>query len=323
MTVTLIGKHEKSPKDCRDGYVDSMIEAMGSARRLIHVDCDLAGCINSNKIRKAYPDRFINAGIAEANAAGIAAGLAGTGMIPFVHSFGVFAARRMFDQAFLSIGYSQWPVHIIGTDPGVTAAVNGGTHMPFEDAALYLTMPNAVVLDLADYDQAYSLTRKLIDYPYISYMRLIRRAHKQVYAEGSDFEIGRGVTLRDGNDAAIIASGIMVDNALIAAELLEQEGIQARVIDMFTWKPLDEQLVLKAAEETGAIVTAENHQVGCGLGSVVANLLARRKPTVQEFIGIQDRYGQVGAQAALEKEYGLTPEDIAATVRRAIARKRG
>ena len=322
MSITLIGKHEKDKRDCRDGYVDAMLDIMKDNDKVVHIDCDLAGCINSGKIQKEYPERFFNAGIAEANAVGVACGVAATGMIPFVHSFGVFASRRAYDQAFLSAGYSNWPVHVVGTDPGVTAAINGGTHMPFEDAGLYCIIPNAVVLDVCDYVQAYSLTHKLIDEKNVSYMRLVRKGHKTVYADGSEFEIGKGVTLKEGNDAAIIASGIMVDNALRAYELLEEEGIHVRVIDMFTWKPLDEELVKKAAEETGAIVTAENHQVGSGLGSAVANVLASEKNAVQEMVGIQNRFGQVGQQAELEKEYGLTAEDIVAAVKRAIAHKK-
>ncbi|MBQ6560372.1 MAG: alpha-ketoacid dehydrogenase subunit beta [Erysipelotrichaceae bacterium] len=322
MNYTLIGKHEKDARDCRDGYANAMLKIMSENDRVLHIDCDLAGCVNATKIKKAYPDRFINAGIAEANAMSMSCGLAATGMIPFMHTFGVFAGRRMFDQAFLSAGYSNWPVHVVGTDPGVTAAINGATHMPFEDGGLYRIVPNAVVLDPCDYAQAYSLTEKLVDCKSLSYMRLIRRGFKTVYADGSDFEIGKGVVLKEGNDATVIASGIMIDNALKAYELLETEDIHVRVIDMFTWKPLDEQLVLKAAEETGAIVSAENHFVGSGLGSAIANLLAERKPTVQEYIGIHNRYGQVGAQEELEKEYGLTAEDIAAAVRKAIERKK-
>ncbi len=322
MSYTLLGKHQKDPRDCRDGYVDAMLEIMSENDKVLHIDCDLAGCVNAVKIQKAYPERFINAGIAEANAMSAACGLAASGMIPFLHTFGVFAGRRIFDQAFLSAGYSQWPVHVVGTDPGVTAAINGATHMPFEDGGLYRIIPDAVVLDPCDYVQAYSLTKKLIDCKSLSYMRLIRRGFKTVYADASDFEIGKGVVLKEGNDAAVIASGIMIDNALKAYEILEKEGIHVRVIDMYTWKPLDEQLVLKAAEETGAIVSAENHFVGSGLGSAIANLLAERRPTIQEFIGIHDRYGQVGKQEELEKEYGLTAEDIAAAVRKTIERKK-
>ena len=253
---------------------------------------------------------------------GVAAGMAATGLTVFAHSFGCFASRRMFDQAFLSAGYSELPVHVIGSDPGVTAAFNGATHMPFEDCALYMTIPNAVVIDSCDFAQTKSLTKKLAADNRPSYMRLIRKGFTTVYADGSEFEIGKGVTLKTGTDVTIIASGIMVDEALKAEELLAKDGISARVIDMHTWKPLDEELVLKAAAETGCIVTAENHQVSCGLGSAVANVLTEKCLVPLERIGIQNRFGQVGPQDFLMKEYNLTAEDIAAAAKKAIARKK-
>ena len=321
MSYTLIGKHEKDSRANRDGYVSAMLELMEQDSSMVHIDCDLMGCINTGKLQKAFPNQTFNAGIAEQNAMGVAAGMAATGLKLFIHSFGCFAARRAFDQAFLSAGYSRLPVHVIGSDPGVCAAFNGATHMPFEDCALYMTVPNAIVIDSCDYAQTYALTRQLAKQPEISYMRLIRKGFTTVYADGSDFEIGKGVTLRDGTDVTIIASGILVDEALKAEEALAAKGISARVIDMHTWKPLDEELVIKAARETGAIVTAENHQVSCGLGSAVANVLVENCLVPQERVGIQNRFGQVGPQDFLMKEYNLTAEDIVAAAEKAIARK--
>ncbi|MGI6117033.1 MAG: transketolase family protein [Bilifractor sp.] len=322
-SYTLIGKHEKDSRANRDGYCQAMIDLMNKNDKIVHIDCDLENCINIKSIRKVHTDRVFNAGIAEANAVGVASGMAASGLIPFVHSFGCFASRRVFDQAFLSAGYSEWPVHIIGSDPGVTAAFNGATHMPFEDCALYLSVPNATVIDSADYAQTYSLVHKLADIPTLTYMRLIRKGFTTVYADGSDFEIGKGVTLRESDKdvVTIIASGIMVDKALQAEEALKAEGISARVIDMHTWKPIDEELIIKAAKETGAIVTAENHQVSCGLGSVVSNVLVKNCLVPQEFVGIQNRFGQVGPQDFLEEEYNLMPADIVAAVKKVIARK--
>lgn len=322
MSYTLIGDHKKDSRANRDGYVSAMLEMMEQNPKLVHIDCDLMGCINTGKLLKAFPNQTFNAGIAEQNAMGVASGMAATGLTVFVHSFGCFASRRMFDQAFLAAGYSELPVHVVGSDPGVTAAFNGATHMPFEDCALYMTIPNAVVIDSCDYAQTYSLTKQLAACGKPSYMRLIRKGFTTVYADGSEFKIGKGVTLRDGKDVTIIASGILVDEALKAEELLrENEGIHARVIDMHTWKPLDEALVLKAAEETGCIVTAENHQVSCGLGSVVANVLGEKLPTPIERIGIQNQFGQVGPQDFLMKQYGLTANDIASAAKKAISRK--
>ena len=289
--------------------------------KIVHIDCDLMGCINAGKLKQAYPNQVYNAGIAEQNAIGAAAGMAATGLIPFVHSFGCFASRRVFDQMFLSAGYSELPVHVIGSDPGVTAMFNGATHMPFEDCALYMSIPNAVVIDSCDYAQTLSLTKELAASKYPSYMRLIRKDFKTVYEDGAEFEIGKGVLLQEGDDVTLIASGILVTEALDAAKRLVAEGIHARVIDMHTWKPLDEELVLASAEKTGCIVTAENHQVSCGLGSAVANLLAKKRPIPMEFVGIQNRFGQVGPQDYLMEEYGLKAEDIVAASKRAISRK--
>ncbi|MBR4470131.1 MAG: hypothetical protein IKS54_02295 [Erysipelotrichaceae bacterium] len=321
MTYTLANTYSIDPRDNRDAYQDAMSELMKENDKIIHIDCDLMGCINTGRIKELYPERVFNAGIAEANALGVGAGMAAAGMISFMHTFAVFAGRRIFDQAFLSAGYSELPVHVIGSDPGVTAAINGATHMPFEDCGLYLNIPNALVLDPCDYAQTYALTKECAKYPYVSYMRLIRRTFKKVYADGSEFEIGKGAVLKSGKDVCIIASGIMVSNALRASEMLKEEGIDAQVIDMFCWKPLDEELIVESARKCGAIVTAENHQVETGLGSAISNVLARRCPTPQEFIGIQNRYGQAAPQAYLEEEYGLTAADIVKAAKRAIERK--
>nr|WP_297171261.1 transketolase C-terminal domain-containing protein [uncultured Agathobaculum sp.] len=321
MSFTLIGKHEKDSRANRDGYVSAMLEIMEKDPTVMHVDCDLENCINTGKLLKAFPARTINAGIAEANAMGVSAGLCATGKTVFMHSFGCFASRRAFDQAFMSAAYAQLPVHVIGSDPGVCAAYNGGTHMPFEDCALYLSIPDAIVIDPVDYAQINCLTKKLAASGKFSYMRMIRKGFTTVYADGSDFEIGKGATLREGKDVAIIASGIMVDEALKAEEQLAAEGISARVIDMFTWKPLDEQLIIDSAKTCGAIVTAENHQVKCGLGSAVANVVIQNSPVPMEMVGVEDRFGQVGAEDFLRKEYGLTAAHIVEAAKKAISRK--
>ena len=338
MSFTLIGKHEKDSRANRDGYVEAMLEMMAENPKLVHIDCDLMGCINTGKLLKAFPAQTFNAGIAEQNAMGVASGMAATGLTVFAHSFGCFAARRMFDQAFLAAGYSELPVHVIGSDPGVCAAFNGATHMPFEDCALYMNIPNAVVIDcLLGAEENEAILNEVISWMEVCKIEpydektgkglvrhvLIRKGFTTVYADGSDFEIGKGVTLRDGKDVTIIASGILVDEALKAEEMLAAKGISARVIDMHTWKPLDEELVLRAAAETGCIVTAENHQVGTGLGSAITNLTSAKNPVPVERIGIQNRFGQVGPQDFLMQQYNLTAEDIVAAALRAIARRQG
>lgn len=322
MSCTLVFDGRKDSRNCREGYVDAMYDLMKENEKVVHIDCDLLGCVGGGKLKETYPERVINAGIAEANAAAMAAGMKATGMIPYLHTFGVFAGRRIFDQIFISSAYSKLGIHVIGTDPGITAGVNGATHMPFEDAGLYLEIPGAVVLDPCDYAQVYDLTKKIVNDDRLTYLRLIRRAFRPVYKEGSDFTIGKALTLKEGNDCTIICSGIMVSNALEVHERLKKEGIHVRVIDMFTWKPLDEEAILKAAEETGAIVTAENHLISCGLGSAVANVLTRKCPVPQEFIGVDDRFGQTALQEVLEKEYKMSVDDIIDAVRRAIERKK-
>ena len=324
MSVKLIGKHEKDARACRDALALPLNEMMAEDKSICYVDCDLTGCINTKQLLKNYPDRALEAGIAEGNAAGVAAGLAATGKKVFFHSFGSFSSRRCYDQIYMSAAYSGLTVHVLGSDAGVCAAFNGGTHMPLEDGAMYCSIPEATVLDAADYVQLKSIVSQLPGIRKgVTYTRFPRKDVIQVYGDGTQFEIGKGVTLRQsGEDAAtVIASGILVDEALKAQELLASEGIAVRVIDMFTWKPLDEALVVKAAAETGAIVTAENHNVTCGLGSAVAGCLARNHPTVQEFVGVQDTFGQVGPQSFLMDEYGLRAANIVSAVKKAIARK--
>ena len=323
MNVKLIGKHEKDSRACRDGLALTLNELMAEDKSIVYVDCDLCGCINTKQLLKNYPDRAFEAGIAEGNAAGVAAGLAATGKKVFFHSFGTFSSRRCYDQIYMSAAYAGLSVRVLGSDAGVTAAFNGGTHMPLEDAAMYLSIPTATVLDPCDYDQLASVTKGLVKVDGVSFTRFVRKDVIRVYGEGIEFEIGKGVTLHESGEdkATIITSGIMVDESLKAYEALQGEGIPVRVIDMFTWKPLDEALVLKAARETGAIVTAENHNTCCGLGSVVANCLAKNCPTVQEFVGVQDEFGQVGPQDFLMDTYGLRAANIVEAVKKAISRK--
>ena len=323
MNVKLLGEHKKDSRACRDGLALTLNEMMAEDKSICYVDCDLMGCINTKMLRKNYPDRAFEAGIAEANGAGVAAGLAATGKKVFYHSFGTFSSRRCYDQIYMSAAYAGLTVHVLASDAGVTAAFNGGTHMPLEDAGMYLSIPETTVLDPADYAQLASITRQLVNVEGVSYTRFVRKGIIQVYGEGSEFEIGKGVVLHESDNdvATIITSGIMVDESLKACEALQAEGINVRVIDMFTWKPLDEELVIKAAKETGAIVTAENHNVTCGLGSVVANCLAKNCPTVQEFVGVQDLFGQVGPQDYLMDTYGLRAANIVEAVKKAVSRK--
>lgn len=288
---------------------------------VIWLDADLMNCSGTLKWANAHPEQAVNVGIAEANMAGVAAGLALTGFKPFIHSFGTFSSRRCYDQVFLSGGYAKCDMTVIGTDPGVTAAFNGGTHMPFEDMAMYRALPGCTVLDIADSAQLTSVLWQCKDRPGVKYIRMNRKNNLRVYEDGSEFEIGKGVVAKDGADVAIIACGHMVGHSMAAAEALAAEGINAAVIDMFTVKPLDEELVLEYAEKCGCVVTVENHNKIGGLTSAVSECLCLKRPTPVEHVAIEDVFGQVGPMTFLEKAYDLTPEHIVAAAKAAIARK--
>lgn len=313
MSVKVIGKHEKDSRACRDALALTLNEMMAEDKSIVYVDCDLMGCINTKMLRKNYPDRAFEAGIAEANGAGVAAGLAAAGKKVFFHSFGTFSSRRCYDQIYMSAAYAGLPVHVLGSDAGVTAAFNGGTHMPLEDAAMYLSIPETVVLDPADYAQLECITRQLPGITSgVTYTRFVRKGIVKVYEDGSEFPIGKGVVLHESDKdvATIITSGIMVDESLKAYEALQAEGISVRVIDMFTWKPLDEELVVKAARECGKIITCEEHSVIGGLGEAVCACLSEQCPVPVRRIGVNDEFGHSGPAAALLKQFGLSAEHI-------------
>ena len=305
-------------KDALGGMIERIAAADPS---VVYLDADLMSCISTKKFAANNPDRAFNCGISEANMIGVACGLAASGMKPIAHTFGPFASRRVFDQVFLSAGYAGNDITVIGTDPGVCAGFNGGTHMPFEDIAIYRTIPTATIIDITDAQMLCSILPDLVNRAGVKYMRLGRKANIGVYEEGQKFEIGKGVTLREGKDCAIIACGIMVPMALAAAETLAAEGICVSVVDMFTVKPLDEALVLKMAETCGALVTCENHNRIGGLTGAVSETLAFARPTPLECVAIMDEYGEVGPQNYLEKRFDLTPEHIVRKVKAAIARK--
>ncbi len=288
---------------------------------VIYLDCDLMNSSGTYKFWQNNPDRVINCGISEANMMGVAAGLSAVGKKPYTHTFGPFASRRCYDQVFLSIGYAGNSVRIFGSDPGVQAAFNGGTHMPFEDMALMRAVPTSTVFDIADAVQLAAVLRLIKDREGLNYLRSTRKNYKKIYSEDSEFEIGKGNVLRDGKDLTIIACGMMVSEAMAAAELLEAKGISARVVDMFTVKPIDKELVLRCAEETGAILTTENHNVIGGLGDAVGAVLLENKPVPMFKHGVYDSFGEVGPADYLAKRFGLTPDEIVAAAEKLVARK--
>ena len=309
------------PRAFKELFSVMVPEMIGADENLIYLDADLMSCLGTAKGAKKYPDRMINCGIAEGNMAGIAAGLAAAGFTPICHSFGPFASRRCYDQLFMSAGYAHNDITMIGTDPGVTAAMNGGTHMPFEDVALYRALPGSTIVDMADTAQAADVFPKLVRLPGVKYIRINRKNNDRVYEDGSEFEIGKGVVVREGKDVTIIATGFMVGKALKAAELLAEKGIDAKVVDMFTIKPLDEDLVVECAKQTGAIITAENHNKFGGLFSAVSECIASNYPVPVGHVAVEDEFGEVGPVDYLAQRFGLTPEHIVAEVEKVIAKK--
>lgn len=297
-------------------------EILEEDKDAIYLDADLMSCIGTAGYAKDHPDRAINVGIAEANMAGLAAGFSMAGFKPIIHTFGPFASRRCYDQIFLAGGYAGNSITVIGTDPGVTAAFNGGTHMPFEDVALYRALPEATVIEITDASMMRDMLYQCKDLPGIKYLRVPRKINKKMYADGTKFTIGKGIiTKNNGDDCVIFASGIMVGMAMEAAENLAKKDINVTVVDMFTIKPLDEALIARLAKKCGCVVTCENHNKIGGLTSAVSEVLAKKCPTPLEYVAIEDEFGEVGPQDYLEKRFKLTSAHIISAVGKAIKRK--
>lgn len=303
-------KEEMQTRELRKVYASSLVKMMEEDDRVVALEADLMSAITTNSVQAAYKDRLVNCGVQEANMMGVAAGLSVTGMIPFVHSFGIFVTRRAYDQLFLSLGYAQLNARIIGSDAGVTAQHNGGTHMPFEDLALVNAIPNSIVLEMSDDTMFEKLLEQTKDAYGLYYFRIVRKQMRKLYGEDQDFQVGKGIVLEDGKDATIVASGIMVEEALKARELLKEDGIDAAVIDMFTIKPIDEDLLVEYANKTKLVVTAENHNVNGGLGSMVTQVVSEKAPVKMRHIGVKESFGQVGTKDYLQEVYKLRAEDI-------------
>jgi transketolase len=307
--------------EMRRVYLETLIGLGEKNRQVMALEADLMSCLGTKAFGERFPGRYINCGIQEADMFGVAAGLSATGKIPFAHTFATFSTRRACDQIFMSCAYAKLNVKIIGSDPGITAALNGGTHMPFEDVGIMRTIPGMTVIEPTDTVMLREVIDKVAEQYGTHYIRMARRIVTKVYEAGSSFEIGRAVQIRDGSDLTIIAAGFCVAEAIKAAAILATQGVSARVIDMFTIKPIDREAVIKAAEETGAIVTAENHNILGGLGSAVAEVLAENRPTPMERIGVQDVFGEVGPVDYLARRFELTAGDIVKKTERVLKRK--
>ena len=312
---------EKEAREMRAVYCQTLQELARENDRICILDADLVGSSGVKPFFQEFPDRAVDCGIQENNMIGVAAGLSAAGMIPFAHSFGPFASRRCVDQIFISCAYADLNVRILGTDPGVTAAYNGGTHMPFEDMGTLMSIPKITLVEPTDSVQLRWLLQTLEKEYGVYYIRLLRKNAVGVFEEGSQFQLGRFARLREGTDAAVVCSGIMVGEALKAAALLEQEGIRIAVLNAFTWKPMDDETLAEYARSCGCVVTAENHNILGGLGSAVANSLSRSCPVPVEMVGVEDEFGEVGTEDFLRRRFDLTAEHIVRAVRAAMARK--
>ena len=313
---------ERAPEKAREQRVvfyQTLEVLMDENPKIVALEADLGGASGSLRVKRSHPENFIECGIMEANMIGVAAGMSMRGFVPFVHSFSPFASRRVADQVFLAGAYSHNTINIYASDPGVCAATNGGTHTSFEDVSLMRAIPGVEVYDPADGVQLEWLIRTLAERSGVHYIRTTRQDILPVYEPGSTFELGKGNVLCEGGDVLMIAAGTVLEDALGAAKALTESGVSVEVVDMFTLKPLDEELVLREAAGKRLVVTVENHSITGGLGSAVAELLAARPvhaPLLR--VGVREQFGQVGSLKYLKRAYGLDAESIVAAVRAAL-----
>ncbi len=312
---------EMVKKATRESFGEAITALAETNPDIVVLDADLAEATKTGIFKKKYPERFIDCGIAECNMIGIAAGLATCGKVPFAASFAMFSAGRAFEQVRNSVGYPHLNVKIVGSHAGISVGEDGATHQCCEDIALMRSIPGMVILNPADHYEMLAAVKAAAEHVGPVYIRLGRLAVES-FNNNDDykFEIGKGITLRDGKDITIIATGLMVGEAVKAVKALEAAGIDARLIDMHTIKPLDTELVRKAAQETGCIVTVEEHNVMGGLGEAVASYLSEVCPTPVTKIGVNDVFGHSGPAVDLLKEFGLSAENIEATVKKVLGK---
>lgn len=302
-------------------FGQTMAELIREDPSVVYLDADLMGSLKTQNLWQEFPKNVFNVGIQEANMVGMACGMYLNGCKPYVHSFSPFASRRVFDQLFISGAYAKKAIRVIGSDAGIMATHNGGTHMCFEDVAMMRTIPGACVVDITDAAMMGTMLRITKERSGVTYLRTPRRGVPDVYSVDELFEIGKGKILREGSDVTLIGCGIMVATCLQAASLLEAERIQTRVVDIVTIKPMDEALVLESAHKTGCVVTVENTNVIGGLGSAVAECLSEHTPVPVLRVGVEDQFGCVGNEAFLREHYGLTAEQIVRKAKQAMKQK--
>lgn len=305
----------------RETYVDLLIEYAEKDPRIVIVEADLMRAAGTFRFKDAYPDRTVDVGVQEANMIGVAAGMAAMGKIPFTHTFTPFSTRRVCDQVTLSVSYAGLNVKIMGSDPGVTAELNGGTHMSMEDVAIMRNIPGMVIYEPVDSQQLKAIFPQILMHNGPVYIRLLRRNASKVFDDASDQKLGKGVLIKEGKDITIVASGIMVSESMEAAEELSKMGIDAEIINMHTIKPLDEDILLRSVKKTGAVVTVENHNILNALGGAVAECVGENYPVPLKRVGVKDHFGEVGLTDFLKEKYGLTSKEIVAAAKGALEMK--
>jgi len=313
---------KKAHRATKLGFGEGVLEAGMQDKNIIGIGADITGSVGMNFFADQFPERFLSLGIAEQNCIGVATGLALSGKIPVFSTYGVFAALRTTDQMRISVCYNNVHVIIGGAHAGISVGPDGATHQALEDIAIMRVLPNMTVLSPCDATQAkISTTKAILESAGPVYIRFGREAVPDFTLENQDFEVGKGQILKNGNDLAIIATGHMVWEALLAAEVLDKKGISAQVINIHTIKPIDKQIIIGAAEKTGTIVTVEEHQIYGGFGSAVAEVIVKHCPVPVEMIGMNDSFGESGQPAELMEKYGLTAKSICSAAHRVLKRK--
>jgi transketolase len=308
-------------RQLREIYVDLLIKYAKEYPELVIVEADLMKALKSTAFYDVYPERTINVGVQEANMIGVAAGLANMGKLPFTHTFTPFATRRVFDQVTLSVCYAKMNVKMVGSDPGIMAQLNGGTHMSLEDVGLMRNLPGMVIFEPVDGVQLAAMMPQIIKHQGPVYIRLLRQEFDAIFEDDQTFELGKATRIIEGNDVSIFASGIMVKEALDAQKILSEKGISASVVNIHTIKPIDKDMIIEEAKKTKAVVTAENHNIINGLGSAVAEVLVENCPTPMRRVGVQDHFGEVGKKDFLMEKFGLKAHNIVDAVLDVIKQK--
>lgn len=307
--------------ELRKEYVNELARLMRENDKIVILDADLAGAGGTKPLYAEFPDRCIDVGIAEANMACIAAGLAASGYIPFIHSFVPFVARRALDQIAVSVCYSEQNVRIVGFDPGVHTTSNGGTHMSFEDVATMRAFCNIAVLDIADGVQLRKALPYIVQHKGPMYIRFVRKQTDVLFGEDYQFRFGKADKLYDGKDLTVVASGTMIFDAVEATKRLQNEGYSVDLLAIHTVKPLDEDAIVVSARKTGRVLTVENHSIHGGLYGAVTETLSAKLPTLCDAVAVRDKLTQVGNLADLKRDYGLTADDVYLRAKALIARK--